>query len=217
MFYGKLISDNFIILTDEKNGKKIVDSEKPEAPEGYIAEDEFIETPTSIIKIWNIVPIEGTEQDVALRLTKLQAMSLPDGALYEFRALAPEWIVGETYYGPGDPVVHQSRVKFQGRLFKCLTGHVSQADWTPTAAPSLWAEILPGQEGNEPEEGYAEWVQPGSTNGYSMGDRVMHNGKIWESTFNGANVWEPGVQGTEALWKDVTDEVSSDDQGGVEA
>lgn len=213
--YGVLVGDS-VLITDSAKGKVIVDTMPPTIPEGYKLKCVWTENAVEIVRVWELTPIEGTEQDAALRLTKLQAMSLPDEVLYEFRALSPEWIVGETYYGPGHPVVHQSRVKFQGRLFKCLTGHVSQADWTPTAAPSLWAEVLPGQEGNEPEEGYAEWVQPDSTNGYALGDRVMHNGKIWESTFNGANVWEPGVQGTEALWKDITDEVSSDDQGGVE-
>ena len=210
---GFLISDKVIL---DENGKTIVETEQPVVPDGYTVSYSWEDYGSRIIQIWNLTPIEGTEQDAALRLTKLQALSLPDDALYEFRALAPEWIVGETYYGPGDPEIQQSRVKFQGGLFKCLTGHVSQADWTPTAAPSLWAEILPGQEGNEPEEGYGEWVQPDSANGYALGDRVMHNGKIWESTFDGANVWEPGAVGTEALWKDITDEVSSDDQGGVE-
>ena len=216
MLKGFKVGDT-IVVSEDPAGKVIVDNNPPEyIPDGYKAEAEWTETRSEIVRSWTVVPIEGTAQDAALRLTQLQALSLPDDALYEFRALAPEWIVGETYYGPGDPEIQQSRVKFQGRLFKCLTGHVSQADWTPTAAPSLWAEILPGQEGNEPEEGYGEWVQPGADNGYALGDRVMHNGKIWESTFDGSNVWEPGAQGTEALWKDVTDEVSSDDQGGVE-
>ena len=213
--YG-ILASGMVILTANGKGKEIQENPPLDPPEGYVANYQWVETEDQIVQSWYLEPIEGTEQDAALRLTKLQALSLPDDALYEFRALTPEWIVGESYYGPGNPAIQQSRVKFQGRLFKCLTGHVSQADWTPTAAPSLWAEILPGQEGNEPEEGYGEWVQPGSTNGYALGDRVMHNGKIWESTFDGANVWEPGAVGTEALWKDVTDEVSSDDQGGVE-
>lgn len=211
---GIKLNDKEVILSDA--GLPLVIFEPANPPEGYVADYKWVEQDGSLVKTWSFKPKGGTEQEAALRLTQLQALSLPDDALYEFRALAPEWIAGETYYGPGDPVTPQSRVKFQGRLFKCLTGHVSQADWTPTAAPSLWAEILPGQEGNEPEEGYAEWQQPDSTNGYALGDRVSHNGKIWESTFNGANVWEPGVVGTEALWKDITDEVSSDDQGGVE-
>lgn len=211
-----IMAGDVVVLTSDGSGLDIVDSDPPTAWDGYTVSFHWENIGNQITKVWEYKPIEGSPEEAMLKLSQLQALSLPDDALYEFRSLAPEWIVGETYYGPGDPVTQQSRVKFQGRLFKCLTGHVSQADWTPTAAPSLWAEILPGQEGNEPEEGYGEWVQPDSTNGYALGDRVSHNGKIWESTFDGANVWEPGVVGTEALWKDITDEVSSDDQGGVE-
>lgn len=43
---------------------------------------------------------------------------------------------------------------------------------------------------------------PGS--GYKFGDRVTHNGKVYESIYEtGENVWEPGALGTERLWKEV--------------
>ena len=41
----------------------------------------------------------------------------------------------ETEYQAGD------RVTYYGTLYKCLQAHTSQSDWTPDAAPSLWAEI----------------------------------------------------------------------------
>ena len=91
-----------------------------------------------------------------------------------------------------------NRVQYNGKLYKCLQGHTSQADWSPEAAPSLWAEILAGQEGTE----LGEWTQPESTNPYKKGDKVSHNGKTWESLVDG-NVWEPGAQGSESLWKEV--------------
>lgn len=96
--------------------------------------------------------------------------------------------------------ITRNRVQYNGKLYKCLQGHISQADWTPATAPSLWAEILPGQEGTEP----GEWQQPESTNPYKKGDKVIHNGKTWESLIDG-NVWEPGAQGSETLWKEVTE------------
>ena len=43
-----------------------------------------------------------------------------------------------------------------------------------------------------------EWEQPESTNPYSKGDKVTHNGKTWRSTIDG-NVWEPGVYGWEEI------------------
>ena len=93
-----------------------------------------------------------------------------------------------------------NRVQYNGKLYKCLQGHTSQADWSPEAAPSLWAEILAGQSGTA----IGEWVQPESTNPYNKGDKVTHNGKTWESLID-SNVWEPGAQGSESLWKEITE------------
>lgn len=206
--YGVLAGGN-VILTSDGSGKVIQENPPLETPEGYKAKYQWVETESQIVQSWSLCPIEGTAEEAALKLSKLQAQSLPDDYALEVSALFDEWY-------PGRECIVGERLRYKGVLYKVIQGHVAQADWTPDAAPSLFAKVPPGQEGNEPEEGYGEWVQPDSTNGYSMGDRVMHNGKIWESTFDGANVWEPGAQGTEALWKDVTDEVSSDDQGGVE-
>lgn len=74
-----------------------------------------------------------------------------------------------------------------GKLYKVLQAHTSQADWSPDAAPSLFAEVLPGQGGTS----VGEWVQPDSTNPYMAGDQVTHNGETWESLIDN-NVWEPG-------------------------
>ena len=89
------------------------------------------------------------------------------------------------------------RVQYDGILYKCLTAHTAQESWTPDASPSLWAKVLIPDPSVIPE-----WEQPGSSNGYSKGDKVTHNGKTWESLADN-NVWEPGVIGTESLWKEV--------------
>ena len=212
-----IMAGDVVVLTSDGSGLDVVDSDPPTAWDGYMVSFHWENVGNQITKVWEYKPIEGSPEEAMLKLSQLQAKSLPDEYALEVPALYSEWIAGETYYGPDkDSSYAGDRIRYHGVLYKVLQGHVSQADWTPDVAPSLYAQVLPGQEGNEPEEGYAEWVQPGSTNGYALGDRVMHNGKIWESAFDGANVWEPGVVGTEALWKDVTDEVSSDDQGGVE-
>ena len=90
-----------------------------------------------------------------------------------------------------------NRVRYADVLYKCLTGHTAQESWTPDVSPSLWAKVLIPDPSVIPE-----WEQPGSTNGYSKGDKVTHNGKTWESLVDN-NVWEPGVIGTESLWKEV--------------
>ena len=97
------------------------------------------------------------------------------------------WQVGISYEAG-------QRVGYDGKVYKVLQAHTSQDSWTPSDAPSLFAELLiPGPEV------IPDWVQPGSTNGYSKGDKVKHNGSVWESLIDN-NVWEPGATGTEALW-----------------
>ena len=52
----------------------------------------------------------------------------------------------------------------------------------------MFARVLPGQDGTEIDD----WVQPDSTNGYKKGNRVIYNGKVYESIFDGLNIWSPG-------------------------
>ena len=108
------------------------------------------------------------------KATDEQALAAP--------ALYPAWRSG-VYYEVG------IRVLYNGILYKVLTAHTSQDDWTPDAAPSLFAKVLIPDETVIPE-----WEQPDSTNPYSTGDKVTHNGKTWVSDIDN-NVWEPGVYG----------------------
>ena len=118
-------------------------------------------------------------EELADMLTDEQAAVMPQ--------VYPEW-KPDTFYEAG------KRLQYGGGLYRVLQPHTSQETWTPTAAPSLYAEILPGQDGDEPSGTYPEWVQPDSTNPFMMGDRVARNGKNWESDYDN-NVWEPGVFG----------------------
>lgn len=88
-------------------------------------------------------------------------------------------------------------MRYNGTLYKVLQDHISQDDWTPESAPSLFGRVLIPDPSVVPD-----WEQPDSTNPYSKGDRVKHNGKTWESLADG-NVWEPGATGTEYLWKEI--------------
>lgn len=113
--------------------------------------------------------------------------SLSDDDAIEGVELFPVWEVDHVY-------AKDERVSYGGKLYKVLQAHTSQATWTPPTSPSLYAKVLPGQSGV-----VGEWVQPGSTNPYMLGDKVTHNGKTWVSTCDN-NVWEPGVYG----WSEVT-------------
>lgn len=117
---------------------------------------------------------------VTLRNSAADEQALKASALY------PKWKVGTDYQ-------KDERVLYNDILYKVLTDHTSQADWTPDAAPSLFAKVLIPDKNVIPE-----WEQPESTNPYGKGDKVTHNGKTWRSTID-KNVWEPGVYGWEEI------------------
>lgn len=57
-------------------------------------------------------------------------------------------------------------------------------------------------------EDFSDWVNPGTDHGamYLRGDRVAHNGAVWESQVDGLNSWEPGGPGVYShIWADITD------------
>lgn len=117
---------------------------------------------------------------------KAADMGLEDTEALASVELFPAWNGGAVYE-------EGQRVRCEGVLYRCLQSHTAQADWTPTAAPNLWAKVLI-PDGNV----VPEWVQPGSTNGYRKGDRVIHNGVTWVSLVDD-NVWEPGIYGWEEI------------------
>ena len=56
------------------------------------------------------------------------------------------------------------------------------------------------------EAAYPAW-EPwnGISTQYQKGDRVTHNGFVWESVYPGQNTWEPGTLGAESLWAKVAE------------
>ena len=94
------------------------------------------------------------------------------------------------------------KVRYNGTLYKVLQAHTSQADWTPDAAPSLFARVLIETDESGEQIEIPEWEQPDSTNAYSTGDKVMFNGKVYVSKIDN-NVWSPSdyPQG----WQEVTE------------
>lgn len=115
--------------------------------------------------------------------TDEQALSAP--------AIYPKWREGVDYK-VGD------RVLYNDVLYKVITAHKSQSDWTPTETPSLFAKVLIVDPNVIPE-----WEQPESTNPYMIGDKVTHNGFTWVSLVDN-NVWEP-TDDVPSLWEKQTE------------
>lgn len=121
-------------------------------------------------------------------VTLAEAGSIDDVTAGEHISVFAPWVPDVSY------TVGQMR-QYNGKLYRCITAHTSQADWTPDTAVSLWVAVA------DPAEEYPAWSQPiGAHDAYDTGDKVSHNGKRWMSTVDD-NVWEPGVYG----WQEVTD------------
>ena len=101
--------------------------------------------------------------------------------------LIPEWSGSSVEYFAGE------KVTFEDKHYRCIQSHISQPDWTPDAAVSLWVEI------SDPGEEWPEWKQPaGAHDAYAEGAKVTHNDIHWISEID-SNVYEPGVFG----WKEA--------------
>lgn len=136
------------------------------------------------------------------KAVQLFACSLTDEAsMMGIASIYPEYQIGVAYKAKsGDRPADIFRYGVNGvgdpQLYMVLQNHTSAAEWTPDTATSLYKKIGIG------DDGVPEWVQPlGATDAYDFGDIVMHNGEKWRSTYEGANVWEPGVYG----WEKVVD------------
>ena len=110
------------------------------------------------------------------------ASTMTDEAALTAVELFPVWQDGKAY-------AVSDRVRYSGKLYKCIQAHTAQADWTPDATPALWVAVSLDE--------YPEWVQPtGAHDAYNTGDKVSYNGKHYISTID-ANTYAPDVYGWE--------------------
>ena len=133
----------------------------------------FTQVQQSLHKVAKMVASEVTDDAKAL-------------AIQEFY---DDWEVGVKYEVG-------TYIRYEGVLYKVITAHTSQSDWTPTSASSLFAKVLTDPTG----ETINEWVQPDSTNAYMTGDKVIFKGKIYQSLIDN-NVWSPSAY--PAGWKEI--------------
>lgn len=122
-------------------------------------------------------------RELRAQFVKLREMATDEMSL-QVPNLYPIWMA-EVEYALND------RVLYNDVLYKVITAHTSQTDWTPDVSHSLFAKVLIPDENIIPE-----WEQPESTNPYMIGDKVMYDGKVWVSTVDN-NVWAPGAYGWE--------------------
>lgn len=127
-----------------------------------------------------VTEIQNREQTL-LKIGKIVANLINDDeTALDVKDLYDDWSEGKKYK-VGKYLNHK------GVLYKVLTDHTSQSDWSPDKSPSLFANVLTSLDGTP-----KEWVQPDSTNPYMTGDKVIFEGVIHESIIDN-NIWSPSA------------------------
>lgn len=191
-----------VLFTDSSRTSKMIVQERGQTIATYEGYTAFYRTEIYTGQIYGVMmykpektpEVQSAMVQAAVAVAQIQAQSLTDEQALTVKHIYPTWNGNGVSYQKDYYLTHNEK------LYKVLQAHTSQEDWAPDLAPSLFAEVLPGQSGT----GTGEWAQPDSTNPYMTGDRVTNNGDTWESLIDN-NVWEPGTQGTEALWQKVTE------------
>lgn len=174
MAYGTLVADNVVMLTDKEHGKPVVETAEPGyVPAGYVSKGVWVDTGTQLMLVYDIVPEEGTAEEAALALSRMQYQSLPNDAAYELRALAPELVTGQSYAAG-------TKVRSGGRLYTVDADGVADGD-----VSEICTEVMPTSSADE-------WSQPSDKHTYNKGSLVTHNGVVYRSVKNN-NTDDPGT------------------------
>lgn len=129
------------------------------------------------------------EHAIKLRQMIVKASaSLPDEDALTAQELFDNWKADTAY-------TTDTRLRYEGKLYKVLQDHTSQADWTPDTAVSLYVEVA--EPGTIPV-----WRQPtGAHDAYMTGDKVHFPTKddaVYVSTID-YNTYAPDVYGWELV------------------
>ena len=127
--------------------------------------------------------------DIRYRIKKLYAYGdLTEEQMDELLALASAGVSADAER-PETLAMFQSlsdRVAAVEAIVKALQGGNEEGD-------------ADGESAENPT--YPEWKPwDGISKDYQKGAVVSYNGELWESVFDGQNVWAPGAAGTENLW-----------------
>ena len=195
---GKMIlnfNTNIEIMLE--NGFKEIINVVPsyDANTQIVTRDSYTEEDTTITVNYVVTAKPLTKEEQLENQRKL-ALTFFAETLSDAQALQVPMLFDE-FDGNGVAYEVGKRIVFEGVLFKVIQAHTSQAEWTPIAAPSLFAKVI-----NETIDGsIPEFEQPDSTNPYMKGDKVIFNGKVYESLIDN-NVYSP--EAYPSGWKEIT-------------
>lgn len=122
------------------------------------------------------------------KLLRITTESLPEKEQGNYYNVYPPWRPNVRVYDKTDsPTGLPDKVQHNNKLYKVITGHVTQVDWEPQSTPSLFVET------SAPDV-IPVWKQPtGAHDAYQTGDKVHFptaTDPVYESLID-ANIWSP--------------------------
>lgn len=149
---------------------------------------EEVPDPNYTDKLYNMMKTILKNEKLLNKIAKIIAAEITDDEIaYDIQDIYDDWEIGISYK-------KDQYVKYHMILYKILTDHTSQRDWTPDKMHSLYAKVLIDPTG----ETIPEWERPNSTNAYMTGDKVKFEEHIYESLIDN-NIWSPSAY--PAGWK----------------
>lgn len=129
--------------------------------------------------------LQGSEQ--FRKAVQMFVNSLDETSAMEIATVFEAWSGNGVSYKLNHYVTYGINGVGDPQIYKVIQEHISQPDWTPDTANSLFKAI-----GVSPS-GYPEWSQPvGAEDAYNNGDIVSYNGQLYKSIIDG-NVWSPDI------------------------
>ena len=87
-------------------------------------------------------PLTEGEVTRMLLAEQINTIAVDDSTALRMLEYYPEWHSGKDYTAG-------HKVQYKGELYKVLTAHTSQADWTPDVAPTLFVRIDEVHDGSK--------------------------------------------------------------------
>lgn len=122
----------------------INETAEPESKDGYIKQSRWVQTDTAIVNKWTVKrdmrPLSQTDITKMLIAQQVNTLAVDDNTALRMREFYPKW-AENTAYSVG------YKVQRNGKLWRVLQAHTSQATWEPENAASLWEQINETHDG----------------------------------------------------------------------
>lgn len=125
-------------------------------------------------------PLRSEEVLAMLIPQQINTLSVDDNTALRMLPFYPEWAAGTTY-------TVGYKVKRNGKLWRVVQAHTSQAGWEPENAPALWTEICETHNGTQ-----ADPIPYDGNMALTAGLYYIHDGVIYLCTRDTVNpVYNP--------------------------